>query len=95
MVRRFQLSSPCSLLLGKIVSVDSSGHGRGEVTVQWYTPEEFIIEGGRRVPDVGTESVDSACFTFPSLLESRKLPTAVWAAVEDSVPTTSLEEENS
>ena len=47
------------------------------------------MEGNRRIPDEGTESVDSACFIFPSLLQSGKLPTAVWAAVEDSVPTSS------
>ena len=57
--------------------------------------QEFVMEGNRRIPDEGTESVDSACFTFLSLLQSGKLPTAVWAAVEDSVPTSSLEEEDS
>ena len=57
--------------------------------------QEFVLDGNRRIPDEGTESVDSACFTFPSLLQSGKLPTAVWAAVEDSVPTSSLEEEDS
>ena len=57
--------------------------------------QEFVMEGNRRIPDEGTESIDSACFTFPSLLQSGKLPTAVWAAVEDSVPTSSLEEEDS
>jgi len=104
-----ELSSPCSLLVGKILSVDS---GRGEVNVEWYTParnrrcrrsmygkgicsQQFVLEGGRRVADVGTESIDSACFTFPSLLQSGKLPAAVWAAVEECVPTTSLEEEDS
>ena len=55
--------------------------------------QEFVMEGNRRIPDEGTESVDSVYFTFPSLLQSGKLPTAVWAAVEDSVPTSSLEEE--
>ena len=57
--------------------------------------QEFVMEGNRRIPDEGTGSVDSVCFTFPSLLQSGKLPTAVWAAVEDSVPTSSLEEEDS
>lgn len=52
----------------------------------------FVMEGNRRIPDKGTESVKSACFTFRSLLQSGKLPTAVWAAVEDSVPTPSLGE---
>ena len=54
-----KLSSPCSLLVGKIVSMDS---GRGEVTVEWYTPahnrrcrrsmygkgiwsQQFVLEG--------------------------------------------------
>ena len=54
-----------------------------------------MVEGNRRIPDEGTESVDFVCFTFPRLLQSRKLPTAVWAAVEDNVFTSSLEEEDS
>ena len=107
-----ELSNPCSLVVGKIISMDLSGGNEGEVTVHWYTParkgksrrakygrgvwsQEFVLEGNRRIPDEGTESVDSACFTFPSLLQSGKLPTAVWAAVEDSVPTSSLKEEDS
>ena len=106
-----ELSNPCSLVVGKIVSVNSSGGGGGDVSVHWYTParkqkcrrskygkgvwsKQFVIEGGRRVPNMGTESIDSACFTFPSLLQSGKLPTGVWAAVEDSIPTTSLVEES-
>ena len=107
-----ELSNPCSLVVGKIVSINLSRGNEGEITVHWYTParkgksrrakygrgvwsQEFVLDGNRRIPDEGTESVDSACFTFPSLLQSGKLPTAVWAAVEDSVPTSSLEEEDS
>lgn len=52
----------------------------------------FIKDGNRRIPDRGIDSVNSACFTFRSLLQSGKLPTAVWTAVEKSVPTASLEE---
>ena len=107
-----ELSNPCSLVVGKLVSMDLSGGNQGAVTVHWYTParkrksrrakygrgvwsQGFVLEGNRQIPDEGTESVDSACFTFPSLLQSRKLPTVVWAAVEDSVPTSSLKEEDS
>ena len=90
-----ELSNPCSLVVGKMVSKDLSGDNGGEVTVHWYTParkgerrrakygrgvwsQEFVMEGNRRIPHKGKESVDSACFTFPSLLQSGKLPTAVW-----------------
>lgn len=66
-----------------------SKYGKG-----MWSPE-FVMEGNRRIPSKGTESVASACFTFRGLLQSGKLPTAVWAAVEDSVPTSSLEEEES
>ncbi|CAN0222306.1 unnamed protein product, partial [Scytosiphon promiscuus] len=107
-----QLSNPCSLEVGQIVSVDLTADEGGEVIVHWYTPARkqkcrrsrygkgvwspvYVMEGNRRVPDKGRESVNSACFTFPSLLQSGKLPTAVWAAVEKSVPTTSLEEVDS
>ena len=104
-----ELSNPCPLEVGKIVSVDLSAADGGEVTVHWYTPARtkkcrrskygkgvwspsFVVESSKRIPDQGTDSVRAACFTFPSLLQSGKLPTAVWAAVEDIVPTTSLEE---
>ncbi|CAM9391774.1 unnamed protein product, partial [Hapterophycus canaliculatus] len=49
----------------------------------------FVTEGNRRIPDKGTKPVKSAYFTFRRLLQSGKLPTAVWAAVEDGVPTPS------
>ena len=52
----------------------------------------YVMEENRRKPDEGTESVRSVCITFPTLLQSGKLPTAVWAAVEESVPTDSLDE---
>ena len=87
-------SNPCSLVVGKINSMDLNGDNEGEVTVHWYTParkgksrrakygrgvwsQEFVVEGNRRIPDEGTESIDSVCFTFPSLLQSGKLPTAL------------------
>ena len=107
-----ELSNPCSLVVGKMVSMEMNEDNEGEVLVHWYTParkgksrrakygrgvwsQEFVMEANRRIPDEGTETIDSVCFTFPSLLQSGKLPTAVWAAVEDSVPTSSLEEEDS
>ena len=107
-----ELSNPCSLVVGKMVSMDLNGDNEGEVPVHWYTSarkgksrramygrgvwsQEFVMEANRRIPDEGTESVDSVRFTFPRLLQSGKLPTAVWAAVEDSVPTSSLDQEYS
>lgn len=48
---------------------------------------DFMMENNKRVPDLGTESVHSACYTFPVLNKSQKLPFGVWAAVESCVPT--------
>ncbi|CAB1108120.1 unnamed protein product [Ectocarpus sp. CCAP 1310/34] len=66
-----------------------SKYGRGV----WS--QEFLKEGNKLTADQGTESVEAVCFTFPSLLQSGKLPSAVWDAVEESVPTSSLEESDS
>lgn len=104
-----ELTNPCPLVVGKIVSVDLSGEHGGEVRINWFTPvsrkkcrrsrygrgvwsQEFLKQGNRLTPDQSTESIKAVCFTFPSLLQSGKLPSGVWAAVEESVPTSSLEE---
>ncbi|CAB1106677.1 unnamed protein product [Ectocarpus sp. CCAP 1310/34] len=96
-----ELSNPCPLVVGKIVSVDLSAGNGGELTVTWFSPasrkkcrrskygrgvwsQEFLKEGNKLTADQGTESVEAVCFTFPSLLQSGKLPSAVWDAVEES-----------
>lgn len=66
-----------------------SRYGRGV----WS--QEFLKEGNKLTPDRSTESIKAVCFTFPSLLQSGKLPSGVWAAVEESVPSSSLEEDDS
>ena len=37
------------------------------------------------VVDSGIESASAACFTFPCLMASGKLPAALWVAVEGNV----------
>ncbi|CAM9559782.1 unnamed protein product, partial [Sphacelaria rigidula] len=64
-----------------------SRYGRGV----WS--QEFLKQDNKLTPDQSTESIKAVCFTFPSLLQSGKLPGGVWAAVEESVPSSSLEEE--
>lgn len=54
--------------------------------------QEFTKQGNKLTPDQSTESIKAVCFTFPSLLQSGKLPSGVWAAVEESVPSSSLDE---
>lgn len=106
-----ELSNPCPLVVGKIISVDMGGEHGGAVTVNWFTPasrkqcrrskygrgvwsQEFLKQGTKLTPDQGTESINAVCFTFPSLLQSGKLPSGVWEAVKESVPSSSLEEES-
>lgn len=63
-----------------------SKYGRGV----WS--QQFFKQGTKLTPDQSTESIKAVCFTFPSLLQSGKLPSRVWAVVEESVPSSSLEE---
>ncbi|CAN0498596.1 unnamed protein product, partial [Ectocarpus sp. 12 AP-2014] len=63
-----------------------SRYGRGV----WS--QQFLKQDNKLTPDQSTESIKSVCFTFQSLLQSGKLPSGVWAAVEESVPSSSLEE---
>ena len=53
-----------------------------------------IDSNNKRVADSGIESASVACFTFPCLLASGKLPAAVWVALEENVePPSEAEEE--
>ena len=56
-----------------------SVYGRGS----WST--DFVYDSNKRVADSGIESASVACFTFPCLLASGKLPAAVWVALEENV----------
>lgn len=106
-----ELTNPCPLVVGQIVSVESGGEHGGEVLINWFAPvsrrrcrrsrygrgvwsQEFLKQDNKLTPDQSTESIKAVCFTFPSLLQSGKLPSGVWAAVEESVPSSSLEEED-
>ena len=66
-----------------------SVYGRGS----WST--DFVYDSNnKRVADSGIESASVACFTFPCLLASGKLPAAVWVALEENVePPSEAEEE--
>ena len=59
----------------------------------WST--DFVYDSNnKRVADSGIESASIACFTFPCLLASGKLPAAVWVALEENVePPSEAEEE--
>ena len=57
-----------------------SVHGRGS-----WSPDFVYDSNNKRVADSGIESASAACFTFPCLLASGKLPAAVWVAVEENV----------
>ena len=65
-----------------------SVYGRGS----WST--EFVYGSNKRVADSRIESASFACFTFPCLLASGKLPAAAWVALEENVePPSEAEEE--
>ncbi|CAN0035996.1 unnamed protein product [Choristocarpus tenellus] len=97
-------SNPCSVMIGRILSLELGGEEGDGVRVHWYTPKtckiprrrsmygrgswspDFVYDSSnKRVPDTGIESASTACYTFPSLLASRKLPAAIWVAVEENV----------
>ncbi|CAM9908980.1 unnamed protein product [Ascophyllum nodosum] len=55
---------------------------------------DFVYDSSKRVADSGIGSASAACFTFPCLLASGKLPAALWVAVEENVePPSEAEEE--
>ena len=66
-----------------------SVYGKGS----WW-PDFVYDSNNKRVADSGIESASAACFTFPCLLASGKLPAAVWVVVEKNVePPSEAEDE--
>ena len=52
-----------------------------------------LLSIAQSVVDSGIESASAACFTFPCLMASGKLPAALWVAVEGNVEPPSEEKE--